>query len=286
MLSDVLARACLVVCAASLVGCTDHSELLTIAQTDSIEIENGLQCGPNVEPVPYTTETSFYRVFDLRAFGVRGGFRIREVAFAIRFADARGEDPTQHADLVISEFRGERGGDALDETQIFPIATLGVAIPNIVREQARLVRYRLDRDDASAQTPITIPAHVGSIAIELHMPREQTNQRTLIVGTNLSAGEATTAYIRCPAVDGLEVPMSVAKRHSGHRLILQMTGFAVPTGGASAGSRPPGGWLLSPDAQRQHAVGGVVIDPEPDDGVDPADRGIREIENAQLVVGE
>lgn len=220
----VFARACV---ALGLVGCSGPIEAITLSQTESPTVASGLGCGPAQPPgqeLPFTSENSYYRVFDLGEFGVRGGFRIQRVTFGVDRADAPGTAIKQTGQIIFHAYSGS-AGNTLDPGAMSVIGAVSIAIPDIAVADRRTVNYVLDEADEVAATPIDIPDDVDTIAVEIYSPPNSDDDRTLVIGGN-NLGESSPAYHRCPVADA---PMSLASAgFATFNLVLEVTGYPIP----------------------------------------------------------
>jgi hypothetical protein len=223
----VFARACV---ALGVAACSGPIDAITLSQTESPAVTKGIGCGPVVPPgtdLPFTSENSYFRVFDLGEFGVRGGFRIQRITFGVDKAIAPDGAASQLGQIVIHAYSGS-AGNALDPGAMSVIGAVGINIPTIAVADRRLVNYVLDEEDEVAATPIDIGADVDKIAVEIHSPANSDDDRILLLGGN-SDGESSPGYHRCPASDA---PMSLASTgFATFNLVLELTGYPIPAPG-------------------------------------------------------
>lgn len=207
---------------------------ITLSQTASTAVSGGNWCSATANPDGPTVENSYYRVFDLRELGVRGGFRISTLTVGVDEVVQPAGTAFAPAELLIHEYTGPVGGTTLDMSAMRLLATNPLGFTNSAKGVDRRATFLLaDPTDVV----IDLDASVDVIAVELHSPRIATNDRTFRIGVN-TLGATGPSYHRCPGAANLEVPTSLAALgFPTSHIVLQLTGFEIPDPGSDSHPR-------------------------------------------------
>ncbi len=182
---------------------------IELTQNLSSEITDGFSrvCKPDDTAAHY--ETSYYRIFDLPAYGVVGSLKVEQVGFSIQSAiSASG---SQEMRVRLHTLEGEPA----------------VANLTLVRQEVVVIP---DQDMTTIDVPIeaTIPAD-AKLVVELFLPDGIELQNYLRVGMN-DAGETAPTYLRAVAEVCMAADITPASDVGigDHHLILSVEGTHFP----------------------------------------------------------
>ncbi|HEX3763792.1 MAG TPA: hypothetical protein VHW23_34085 [Kofleriaceae bacterium] len=159
---------------------------VTLTQTTSGELALGASFDCHDKPTGFSRSNSYYRVFTLSDYGVATTLHVIQVDFGVDTATA-GTGGMQPATIHIGTYGGTPGGPTLDLTQVRPITSADVQIP----------------DDSTRMTvPIAADVAPGaSLIVELALPDGLTDKNQFLIGVN-AKGERRPGYTLSIECDG------------------------------------------------------------------------------------
>lgn len=152
---------------------------VSLTQSTSMTVAelNSVACGNDF----FTTESSYYRVFDLPAGGVTGAVTISNVSVGIETA-LSGGGVSQPATVKLHTLSGSMPTTTFNRTSLTQIGTAEVTVA--------------DQDLAVLQVPVSANVPAGSkLVVEFFVPDGEADENTLYVGTN-DAGETGPTFVR------------------------------------------------------------------------------------------
>jgi hypothetical protein len=151
---------------------------LTMTETTSLNVAQGNSFSCNAANIT-SGQNSYYRVFTLSDFQVTDIFHVNNVTFAVE--TAVGQGGTQPATINLGTYTGALGGTTLDTTQITPLTSAPISIPNST--------------GGTVSTPITADVAPGSsLIVEIRVPDGAATSDELFIGSN-NGGETKPVYI-------------------------------------------------------------------------------------------
>lgn len=159
-------------------------------------------------------ENSYYRVFALDNFGLRGTLHVTQVDFGIDVADAGPNATQQPAQVMIGSYGGTPDAPTLDLAQVRMISMVDAKIPN--------------GTGTRLSVPITGDVAAGSaLLVALTVPDGSQAQSKFKIGSN-SQGERSPGYTRAPDCGYVAPTMMLTVARDIHRneadIILSVTG--------------------------------------------------------------
>lgn len=146
---------------------TQSTSMTVTAENNTVWCANGLN---------FTTEASYFRVFDLAAEGIAGAFTINKVSVGID--GAVGADGTQGASVKLHTLTGDLATGTLS-----PLTSVDITVTD-------------DQAVSVIDVPVTATAPAGSkLVVEFFIPDGTGPENTLYVGTN-NAGQSGPTYVR------------------------------------------------------------------------------------------
>lgn len=160
---------------------------VTLTQTTSGELSLGSSFDCHDKPSGASRSNSYYRVFPLSDFAITTTLHVLQVDFGIDTAKA-GSGGAQPATVNLGVYGGSPGGATLDLTQVRPITSVAVQIP----------------DGSGARMTVPIMGDVApsaSLIVELALPDGLADVNRFLIGVNAS-GERRPGYTLSIDCDG------------------------------------------------------------------------------------
>ena len=206
--------------------------MLTQSSSQDITSGNSVACYNSTGG--YTTDNSYFRVFDLASFGITGAFNVASVDFGIE--SATGASQPINVNLYTLT------GATLAWANLNPIGSAS----GTLSPQA-LTHFSI---------PVTGSAPAGSkLVVEIHSPDGSTAVTAFFFGSN-AAAESGPSYIAAVGC-GLTEPVTTATiGYPGMHIVMNVTGT---TGGGGSGGAYP--WLTTiPVTGTVPAAGDTAVD--------------------------